>query len=359
MKLLFDLNHPAHVHLFRNLIKQVCENGGQVLAATRDKDVTVSLCQSYGIPQIVLSRVYSGRFFSGVWEVLKRTLGLLWTALKFRPDALLGTSMSIGIVGRLIGRPSFIFCEDDADVVPLISKLVYPTCSYVVNPECLKHENYGAKHLTYPGYHELAYLHPEHFTPNPAVLRSVGLYIDKPYFMLRFVSLKAIHDTGASGLPIEITRKLVKMLSARGRVLITAEGELDAEFKACQFPLPPDKLHDVLAFASIYIGDSQTVAAEAAVLGVPGIRCNTFVRQLAYLDELEDIYGLTKGFLPHEGNKLLATVQEWLENIENIRQEMQRRRARMLESRTNVARWQRQMLREKLKSEQLTRHHAK
>ncbi len=318
------------------------------MVASRDKDVTIRLCQEYGIPQVVLSQVYTGSFFSGVWEILKRTLGSLRLALKFKPDALIGTSMTIGVVGKIIRRPSFVFCEDDADVVPLISKFVYPTCTYVVTPECLRHEDYGKKHLTYPGYHELAYLHPDHFVADPEVLRSIGLTPDSPYFIIRSVTLKAMHDHNARGLPAEITRELIRMLSARGRVLITSEGELSDPFKAYQFPLPPEKLLDVLAFAAMYIGDSQTVTAEAAMLGVPSLRCNTFVGRISYLSELEDRYGLTRGFTPDQGEELLATVREWLTDIGSLRQEMQRRRMKMLEERVNVSKWQWQMLCEKL-----------
>ena len=35
-----------------------------------------------------------------------------------------------------------------------------------------------------------------------------------------------------------------------------------------------------VAFASLYIGDSQTMAAEAGVLGVPFVRFNDFVGRL-------------------------------------------------------------------------------
>jgi len=169
MRLLFDIGHPAHVHLFRNLIARVRTEGGEVLAATRDKDVTVGLCRSFGIPQVVLSRVYSGSFLSGLGEFAKRTARLLPVAYKFKPDALLGTSLSIGTIGRVIRRPSFVFNEDDAEYIPLFAKVAYPTCTYIVTPESLRYENYGSKHLTYPGYHELAYLHPDHFTPDPEV----------------------------------------------------------------------------------------------------------------------------------------------------------------------------------------------
>ena len=54
-------------------------------------------------------------------------------------------------------------------------------------------------------------------------------------------------------------------------------------------------MHHVMAFASLYIGDSQTMAAEAGVLGVPFVRFNDFVGRIDYLRELEDVYELGYG----------------------------------------------------------------
>lgn len=48
----------------------------------------------------------------------------------------------------------------------------------------------------------------------------------------------------------------------------------------------------MMAFASLYIGDSQTMAAEAGILGVPFVRFNDFVGRIGYLRELEDKYEL-------------------------------------------------------------------
>jgi len=359
MKLLFDIGHPAHVHLFRNLIKKVLRNGGSVLAATREKDVTTDLCQFYDIPQSIISKVYSGNPLSGFNEFLTRTIRLYLLARTFRPDALLGTSTSIGIVGHLINRPSFIFEEDDAEVIPPIANYVYPTCTYVVTPDCLRHENYGEKHLTYKGYHELAYLHPDHFKPDPDIARSIGLDPHSLYFILRFVALKAHHDTGAIGLSEKHIKDLIKILSPRGRILITSEGQLHDDFKKYQFPLEPEKLLDVLAFASLYIGDSQTVAAEAAVLGIPNFRCNSFVGRLSYLEELETLYGLTKGYKPEKSDILLTRLKSWILNIEKTKQDMQNKRRLMLDSCVNVSDWQYNMLLNKLKVPPHDSNHAR
>lgn len=54
-------------------------------------------------------------------------------------------------------------------------------------------------------------------------------------------------------------------------------------------------MHHVMAFASLYIGDSQTMASEAGVLGVPFVRFNDFVGRIGYLRELEDKYELGYG----------------------------------------------------------------
>ncbi len=288
---------------------------------TREKDVTVQLCSFYRIPQVVLSRVYSGKFLSGLGEFTKRTVKLLYLAIKYKPDALLGTSLSIGIVGKTIRRPSFVFNEDDAYYIPLFSRIAYPTSDYIVTPESLAYENYGRKHLTYPGYHELAYLHPDLFEPDPEVPRSIGLDPGKPYFILRFVSLKAHHDAHASGLPHESTLEILSLLSRNGRVLITSEGKLRDDFVPYQFPLPPEKFHDVLAFSSIYIGDSQTVSIEAGMLGIPNIRCNTFVDKISCLRELDYTHKLTKGFRPGQTGDLLATMEEWLKDLDKLKQE--------------------------------------
>ena len=58
--------------------------------------------------------------------------------------------------------------------------------------------------------------------------------------------------------------------------------------------------------SDLYIGDSQTMAAETAVLGIPSIRFNNFVSKLGYLEELEKTYGLTFGIKQGESKKLLS-----------------------------------------------------
>ena len=112
---------------------------------------------------------------------------------------------------------------------------------------------------------------------------------------MRFASLHAHHDNGIKGINTEIAERLVKILEPFGTIYITSERPLEPQFEQYRIKINPLDMHHVMAFASLYIGDSQTMAAEAGVLGVPFVRFNDFVGRIGYLRELEDKYELGYG----------------------------------------------------------------
>ena len=105
-----------------------------------------------------------------------------------------------------------------------------------------------------------------------------------------------------------------------------------------RLPVHPSKMHDVLASAACLVSDSQTMTAEAAVLGTPAIRYNTFVGRLSYLNELENRYALTYGYRPGQEEAMLARIAELLASPD-LSQEWQARRAKMLRDKINVTDW--------------------
>ena len=117
----------------------------------------------------------------------------------------------------------------------------------------------------------------------------------EPYFLIRFSALNAHHDKGIKGISNEIAERLVKILEPHGTIYITSERPLEPQFEKYRIKINPWDMHHVMAFASLYIGDSQTMAAEAGVLGVPFVRFNDFVGRIGYLRELEDKYELGYG----------------------------------------------------------------
>jgi len=119
--------------------------------------------------------------------------------------------------------------------------------------------------------------------------------VTKPYFLIRFSALNAHHDKGIKGISNEIAERLVKILEPHGTIYITSERPLEPQFEKYRIKINPLDMHHVMAFASLYIGDSQTMAAEAGFLGVPFVRFNDFVGRIGYLRELEDKYELGYG----------------------------------------------------------------
>jgi predicted glycosyltransferase len=337
MRVLFDLLHPAHYHLFKHVIGRLLREGHEVEIIARQKDCLGDLLAAGRLPHHLIRRRRQSLFVLGMESIKAFRMALKMNRQK-RFDFMVGISISTNPAARLGGSVAVMFEDDDAKVVPVFAKLGYPLAHYVVTPRCLEFEKHGKKHLTYPGYHELAYLHPNQFTPDPAIRRQLGVNEGERYFLVRLVSLTAHHDIGARGLSTQQARQIVEKLSARGRVFISAETTVEPDLKQYLLPTPVDRIFDVLAGADLVVGDSQTMTAESAVLGTPCLRCNSFVGRISYLEELEHRYGLTKGFLPADFDKLIVQMEQWLSDPE-LKQKWAQKRQRMLDECVDVSEW--------------------
>jgi predicted glycosyltransferase len=136
---------------------------------------------------------------------------------------------------------------------------------------------------------------------------------------------------------------LVNFLSEYGRVIITTERDIDEEFLSYQMKVSPEKIHSLMAYAKILIGDSQTMCSEAAVLGVPSMRCNSFAGRVSYLEEQEKKYELVYSFLPSEFEKLFEKVKEWVEDPE-LKTKWMMRRQNMLKDKIDVTSFFKKMI---------------
>jgi uncharacterized protein len=98
-------------------------------------------------------------------------------------------------------------------------------------------------------------------------------------------------------------------------------------------------MHDLLGHATLVVGDSQTMAAEAAYLGTPALRSSTFAGRISYLEEMENRYGLTWAFHPRDTSRFFTKLDELLEDPAAIRAEIAEGRGRMLSEKVNIAKW--------------------
>jgi uncharacterized protein len=335
-RILVDIGHPAHVHLFRNAINIWQSHGHDVAITTRNKDVAVDLLKSYGLPYEIVSKARKG-VLGLAYELVEHDFGVLKAAIRHRSQILLGTSVAITHVAPFVGAKSVVFNEDDASVAKAFVRLAYPFAHKIVTPITLT-ENHGKKHITYDGYQKLAYLHPKYFSPDPAILDKLGLSKDERFFLLRFVSQQAAHDRGEFGMGTELQLRIIEILQKHGKVFITSELPLTQEFESFRIPIHPSEMHNVLAFADIFIGDSQSMTVEAAILGVPSLRINSFADRCSILIELQNKYQLTYGFFPYQKEEIINMLSKWLTDV-NLKEKWQVKRKKLLEDKIDVTDW--------------------
>ncbi|MDS0281778.1 DUF354 domain-containing protein [Haloarcula onubensis] len=332
MRVHFEVAHPAHVHLFKHAIRELQARGHRTLVTAREKEVTTELLDAYDIDYEVLSA--QRETTPGlILEWALRELKLIRTIRRFDSDVVLSHINPVAAqAARVTGTPSVIFTDDEVATRGL-SKLTLPFTSRVCTPACFEMD-FGDKHRRYDGYHELAYLHPDRFEPDPEPLRDHGVAVDEPYYVLRFVSWAAHHDVGETGISRAGKRELVDYLSARGEVYITSESPLPEGFETHRLPVPPERIHDLLYYADGYIGDSQTMALEAGILGTPSIRTNSFVgnKDLSTFRELES-HGLVYNL--NEERAAIEKLKGFVEDPD-IAAKWERRRSQLLAEREDV-----------------------
>jgi len=54
MKVAVDINHPAHVHFFKNFIREMRKRGHEVVITASQKDLAYTLLQKYDFTYIPL-----------------------------------------------------------------------------------------------------------------------------------------------------------------------------------------------------------------------------------------------------------------------------------------------------------------
>ncbi len=337
MRILIDISHPAHVHFFRRAIARFESAGDEVHIVSRQKDITLELLDAYGLQHRVLSSAPENKSLVAFGrEMFTHCRGLHGEARAFQPGVMLQIAGTfIAPVGRLLRIPTIAFY--DTEFAKLSNAISYPLLTHVCTPECYE-GSAGKNQVRYPGYHELAYLHPDEFTPDPGILERYGLTPETKYFLLRFVGMAALHDYDEEGFSLEDKRKLVEALAPHGRVFISSEAPLAEDLKPYVSPFRFEDIHHILAFAALVAGESATMASEAAVLGVPAFFISKAGR--GYTQEQERKFGLVYNFKPEQRNEYLNQAAALAPRpLDDLRREFGEKRSVLLQERVNTTEW--------------------
>jgi uncharacterized protein len=282
MRIFITIGHPAHVHYFRNFIKIMEGRGHKFYVAARDKEMTHSLLDHYQIKYASKGHCSKG-LFRKIFYLFKTNSLLFKLAKKFKPDLFLSFGSPYAAqISKILRRPHIAF--DDTEHAHLEHLLYVPFSKCILTPNSFK-KNFGEKHIRFDGSMDIAYLHPKYYESNIKYLEELKL-VGKTYFFLRFIKWGATHDIGQSGFSEQGKAKIIKLLAKYGEVIISSEDDLPSEFRKYLYKGDPFKIHTLIQYSSIFIGESGSMATEAAVLGTPSIMVNTSAKYFGVFEHI-------------------------------------------------------------------------
>lgn len=293
VNILIEIGHPAHVHCFKDVIEALIASGNHVVLVTRNKEITNRLLDILGLPYQCLTS--PARSKAGMCLELIYRWWKIWRIIGYEHiDASVSISgISTALPSWLRGIPNLILT--DTEDATLSNKLAFPFANHILTPDFFLHD-LGHRHIRYKGLHELAYLNNRDLTDRQARLTSLGL--NRPYSIIRLIAYDAAHDWYLSHSSEAEICKMVKLLEQHGDVFITSQKTIPDSIKHLELRFPIECIHDVLAGARFFVGESPTMAVEAGLLGTPSVLISSRSPYLGNMIHLESM-------------GLLANVQGW------------------------------------------------
>jgi uncharacterized protein len=297
MKILIDIKHPAQLNLFKELAKDLNNDGWEI---------TISFLKRGKLPKIIAAEYpgfktlpigsSKGTQWSIIWNGnIVRTIHFLYLIIKNRYDiCIAASSIPLALASRIMFTPIIQFYDDperkkvNAINALLSDQLFFPpivnTTSKISTFNCLK---------------EWSYLSPNYYQPNLKVLEKFNL-TPKEYIFIREVSNKSFNYFQQEDA---IICSYAKNIDTPTKVILSLE---DKSIKH-KFPQhwtileePVEDIHSLIYFSKLVVSSGDSMAREGAMLGVPSVYCgyrdmkaNTMLMELGLLQHLPGKSALT------------------------------------------------------------------
>lgn len=301
------LGHPSHYYVLRHLAKTLEKSGDSVTVIIKTKDVLDDLVKADGIDYINISKKRrKNNFLSIAFDVIARSLKFFYILKRKKIQCVLTCGSDLAFTAKLLRIPYMLFNDDDYHIVPNSAKYGWPYATKIFVPVGCDMGKFENKTLHYKGFQKSFYLDENVFTPNYDIVKSsIGT---GDYSLVRIVSFDAHHDDDVEGIDSNLLSEIVSKLEAHGKVFISSEKKLPDEFNKYRLVIDPRDIHHYLNYASLVIGDSQSMIHEAALLGTPAIRYNSFIGKIGVFNLLENKYKLSIGIMAGDKEGLLAAI---------------------------------------------------
>lgn len=276
MNILISTGHPAQVHNFRVVREQLIKRGHKVFWLSSKKDIADYLLNAYGIEYTQLKRPKKGLLSKAVtllqnaWITAKviRKNKIDFVVSRVNPGVVLGSF--------LMGRTQIGLSDTEAaGIYDLIfSKFLSAFITSTSFERTLRNDQ-----IRIDANIELFYLHPNYFHyDKKEVYQLLNIPVGTPFVILRYVSTKAFHDEGTKFITEKNKIEVVNRIKKYAEVFISSEDNLPPSIQQYQIKFPYEKVHEVMKEATMFYGESATMASECAILGTPAIYVNAQTR---------------------------------------------------------------------------------
>jgi uncharacterized protein len=271
-KVWIDITHPAQLNFYSAFIKSFsAQNEVYVTIIRRGKleKITRKELTGYGNVFISVISVHKGYRLSIIWHAnILRFFLLLRFYFKVRPDVSISNGFLAGIVSAIVRIPSLQF-GDDPERFDFHLKRMFSTDLYYCIPGIA---NNKVKTLDVPK--EWAYLSPKYWNPEPDELKEFGLKA-KEYIFVREISSGTLNYASQQS-------NLIASISEQFPEEVDVVLSLEDKSTRAQYPVhwilleePVNSIHSLIYYSKILISSGDSMAREAAALGVPSIYCGT------------------------------------------------------------------------------------
>ena len=291
MKIWIDITAPAHVLVFRPLLRLLRERGAEVEITSRDYAQTVQLLELHGIHAEVLGR-HGGRSRLGKARSLASRLRDLrrWARGRTFDVALAHGSHELTMTARRLGIPSST--TFDYEFAWLQHQLGCRAATHVVVPEAIPPERLerygvdGSKLARYPGLKEEYYL--ADFEPDRTALAGWEIDPARTLVVVRTPPDVSLYHRRSNPLFPQVLDHLGRDDSVHALVLPRTPEQTEfvrqLELPSVLLPERAVDAQSLIALADLVVSAGGTMNREAAALGVPVY--TTYGGRLGGVDEM-------------------------------------------------------------------------
>jgi uncharacterized protein len=271
-----DITAPAHVLVFRPLIRLLRERGDEVEVTARHYAQTLQLLELHGIDADVFGR-HGGRSRFAKARALTSRLGALrrWAKGRRFDAALAHGSHELTMTARRLDVPSST--TFDYEFAWLQHQLGCRAATYVVVPDAIppeRLERYGVrppKLRQYPGLKEEYYL--ADFEPDRALREELALDPERTLVVVRTPPDVSLYHRRSNPLFPQVLDHVGRQDGVHAVVLPRTEAQAEyVRSLALPAVIVPGRAVDaqsLIALADLVVSAGGTMNREAAALGVP------------------------------------------------------------------------------------------